>query len=123
MPTARSAAIDQSQGVRNLARRAAPGLGRIEDRAVDGRQVAAAAQPGLRQPLDHRRRRLVAGEMAGELGREVARGARVGGEIVEHGARLRLALLAIGAAEDGARAGLVDRAGEEEARRARRCRR
>ena len=51
---ARRAAIDQSQGVRNFGRRR-PGLGRLDDRAVDGRQVAAAAQPGLFEPADHSR--------------------------------------------------------------------
>ena len=52
--------------------------------------------------------------MAGELGREMVGGARIGGEVGEHGEPLRLALLRIGAADDLARARLVDRLGEME---------
>jgi len=52
--------------------------------------------------------------MAGQFRGDVARGARIGGEIGKHGEALRLPFLRINAAGDVARAGFVDRLDEVE---------
>ena len=66
-----------------LGRRRLPGLGRFDQGAIDAGQIAAAALEGVGETLDQRRRRLVAGEMARQLGGDVACRRLPGSEVAQ----------------------------------------
>ena len=108
-----------SHGVLNFTAVGDHASGDVDQRAIDGRQVAAAARERAREPLDDAGRRIVGDEVAGQLVADVLRGRGRVGEVVQDRERLLFAGLVVAPAHDGARAGLVQRRAKHEACRAR----
>ena len=78
-----------------LRRLIGPCLGRVDQRRIDRREIAATLQIGLSQTLDHCRRWIVGDEMARQLHSEMPRRLGCQGQITQHGFALLHAILRV----------------------------